>query len=168
MNVWAMERGLGRTAFYLLLGALLLGLQTGCERAPSVSFEDSGRIKASFRVEVADTASKRRWGLMYRKDLGTDEGMLFVFPDERDQSFWMKDTPLSLDIIFMDRRRRVVGIIRDTVPFSTRSVSVGVPSRYVLEVRAGLARGHGIVVGDVARFEGVQAGVSAGAGVRSP
>ena len=167
MNVRVLERGFRRTGRHMLFCALLFGFQTGCDRAPAVIFEDSGRIKASFRVELADTASKRRWGLMYRKELGTDEGMLFVFPDDRDQSFWMKDTPLSLDIIFMDRRRRVVGIIHDTVPFSTRSVSVGVPSRYVLEVRAGLARGHGIAVGDVARFEGVQAAVS-DAGVRSP
>lgn len=92
---------------------------------------------------------------MYRNELGKDEGMLFLFPDERDQSFWMKNTPLSLDIIFMDTRGRVVGIVRDTIPFSTRAVSVGVPSRYVLEVRAGLARRNGIVVGDTARFKRV-------------
>lgn len=168
MNAWVLERGFLRAGRLLLFCALLAGFQSGCDRAPAVVFEDSGGVKASFRVELAETAAKRRWGLMYRKDLGTDEGMLFVFPDERDQSFWMKDTPLSLDIIFMDRRRRVVGIIRDTVPFSTRSVSVGVPSRYVLEVRAGLALRHGIAVGDVARFEGVRAGASGGGGVRSP
>ena len=118
-------------------------------------FEGSEGIKATFRVEVADTAEERRWGLMYRNELGTDEGMLFVFPDERVQSFWMKNTPLSLDIIFMDRRRRVVGIIHDTVPFSTRSVSVRVPSQYALEVRAGMARGNGIAVGDLVRFKRV-------------
>lgn len=150
-----MERAPLRTGVCALFCALLLATHAGCDRTPSVVFEGAGGTKASFRVEVADTARKRGWGLMYRNELGTDEGMLFVFPDERDQSFWMKNTPLSLDIIFMDARRRVVGIIHDTVPFSTRSVSVGVPSRYVLEVRAGLARRNGIVVGDTARFERV-------------
>jgi len=140
----------------LLVGAFLLAAQAGCNSSPRVVFEGPGGIKAGFRVEVADTAEKRRLGLMYRNDLRTDEGMLFVFPKERNQSFWMKNTPLSLDIIFMDARRRVVGIIHDTVPFSTRSVSVGVPSQYVLEVRAGLARRNRIVAGDVARFEGVR------------
>ena len=137
----------------MLVGALLLAAQPGCNSSPRVVFEGPGGVKARFRVEVADTAEKRRWGLMYRTELGADEGMLFVFPQERNQSFWMKNTPLSLDVIFMDRRRRVVGIVHDTVPFSTRSVSVGVPSLYVLEVRAGLARGKGIAAGDVARFE---------------
>lgn len=132
---------------------LLLCLQAACDRTPAVIFEGAGGVKATFSVEVADTPEKRRWGLMYRQELGDDEGMLFVFPDERDQSFWMKNTPLSLDMIFMDGRRRVVGIIHDTVPFSTRSVSVGVASRYVLEVRAGVARRNRIAVGDVARFE---------------
>ena len=80
--------------------------------------------------------------------------MLFVFPDEQEHSFWMKDTPLSLDIIFMNRGREVVGILHDTVPFSTRPLTVGVPSRYVLEVRGGVARRKGIAVGDSARFSG--------------
>lgn len=145
-----------RTRLFLSLGcAFLLWVQAACHNEPLVVFEGSGETRASFRVEVADTAQKRRWGLMYRNELGTDEGMLFVFPDERDQSFWMKNTPLSLDIIFMDTRGRVVGIVHDTVPFSTRSVSVGVPSRYVLEVRAGLARRNGIAVGNTARFKRV-------------
>lgn len=150
-----MERRFRRTAARVLLGALLLGAQAACDTRPSVVFEGAGGFKAGFRVEVADTAEKRRWGLMYRSELGDDEGMLFVFPGEEDQSFWMKNTPLSLDIVFMDRGRRVVGIVHGTVPFSTRPVSVGVPSRYVLEVRAGLARRNRIAVGDVARFEGV-------------
>ncbi len=150
-----MERLFGRTSARALVCALLLGAQAGCDNAPSVVFEGAEGIKAGFRVEVADTVEKRRWGLMYRSELGADEGMLFVFPDEKARSFWMKNTPLSLDMIFMDRRRRVVGIIHDAVPFSTRSVGVGLPSRYVLEVRAGLARRKGIVEGDVARFERV-------------
>lgn len=150
-----MERRFRAMGVYAVLCVLLLGAQGGCDNAPSVTFEGSGSIRASFRVEVAETAEERRWGLMYRNELGADEGMLFVFPDERNHSFWMKNTPLSLDIIFMDRHRRVVGIIHGTVPFSTRSVGVGVPSRYALEVRAGLARRNGIVEGDVARFEGV-------------
>lgn len=147
-----MERASFRTSARALFCALLLATHAGCDRTPSVVFEDAGGTKASFRVEVADTPGKRSWGLMYRNEMGMDEGMLFVFPDEHDQSFWMKNTPLSLDIIFMDARGRVVGVIHDTVPFSTRSVSVGVPSRYVLEVRAGLARRNGIAVGDTARF----------------
>ncbi len=155
MNGRVFERRLRRMSVRTLFCAFLLATLAGCDRTPAVVFEDAGGTKAGFRVEVADTAEKRRWGLMYRNELGTDEGMLFVFPDDGDQSFWMKNTPLSLDIIFMDARGRVVGIVHDTVPFSTRSVSIGVPSRYALEVRAGLARRNGIAVGDTARFERV-------------
>ena len=145
-----------RVRRFLLLGCvLLLCGQAACGGAPLVVFEGPEGTKATFRVEVADTAEERRWGLMYRSELEADRGMLFVFPDEKAHSFWMKNTPLSLDIIFMDRRRRVVGIIHDTIPFSNRSVGVAIPSQYVLEVRAGLARRKGIVEGDVARFERV-------------
>ena len=154
-NGCVMERLFGRRSAWLLPCAFLLAAQAACNQGPAVVFEGSEGIKATFRVEVADTAEERRWGLMYRSELEADEGMLFVFPDEKVHSFWMKNTPLSLDIIFMDRRRRVVGIIHDTVPFSTRSVSVGIPSQYALEVRAGLARRKGVVEGDVARFERV-------------
>ena len=143
---------MGMRRFFLLGCVLLLCGQAACNGAPTVSIEGPKGNKATFQVEVADTAEKRRWGLMYRTELGTEEGMLFVFPKEKQQSFWMKNTPLSLDIIFIDRERRVVGIVHDTVPFSTRAVGVGVPSQYVLEVRAGLARRKGIAVGDVARF----------------
>ena len=147
-----MERLFGRVNAWTLLCALLLAAQTACDQGPAVVFEGPEGNKATFRVEVADTAEKRRWGLMYRTEMGTEEGMLFLFPKEEQQSFWMKNTPLSLDIIFMDRGRRVVGIVHDTVPFSTRSVGVTVPSQYALEVRAGVARRKGIAVGDVARF----------------
>jgi len=150
-----MERRFGWASLLVAFCTLLVGAQGGCARAPSVSFGGSGEIHSSFRVDVADTFEKRRWGLMYRHDLGTDEGMLFVFPDEKNHLFWMKNTLLSLDIIFMDRRRRVVGIVRNTVPFSTRSVGVGAPSKFVLEIRGGLARLHGVAVNDVARFEGI-------------
>lgn len=156
MNGWVMERRFRLMGARALLCALFLGTQAACDNAPAVVFEGPGGVKARFRVEVADTAEKRRRGLMYRTELGTDEGMLFAFPEERDHAFWMKNTPLSLDLIFMDRRRRVVGVIHDTVPFSTRSVRVGVPSLYVLEVRAGVARRDRVVAGDVARFERVR------------
>ncbi len=151
-----MERRPRRRGAAALACALLLGAQAACRHAPSVVFEGPDGTRVRFRVEVADTAEKRRWGLMYRRHLEADQGMLFVFPEEKVQSFWMKNTPLSLDIIFMDRSRRVVGIVRDTVPFSTRSVGVAAPSRYVLEVRAGLARRHGIAVGAAARFRRVR------------
>lgn len=107
------------------------------------------------RVEVADTPAKRQLGLQYRARLDEERGMLFIFPAEGPQSFWMKNTPISLDLIFIGADHRVVGIIPEAVPFSTESLSVAAPSRFVLEIRGGLARRKGIRVGDPVRFQGI-------------
>lgn len=104
---------------------------------------------------MADTPARRTLGLQYRDKLGDNQGMLFLFPDEKVQTFWMKNTPLSLDLIFISSHQRVVGIVHEAVPFSTASLSVLVPSQFVLEVRGGLARRKIIEVGDAVRFEGI-------------
>lgn len=107
------------------------------------------------RVEVADTPAKRSLGLQYRNELGEDQGMLFLFPSEGAQSFWMKNTPLPLDMIFIGSDLKIVGIIRQAVPFSTTSLTVPAPSQFVLEIKGGLSRRKGIEVGDSIRFEGI-------------
>jgi uncharacterized membrane protein (UPF0127 family) len=91
---------------------------------------------------------------MFREKLGTDEGMLFVFQESTDHSFWMKNTLLPLDMIFIDERREVAGVVERATPLSTEPRSVGRPSRFVLEVNGGFAAAHGVRVGDLVRFEG--------------
>ena len=81
--------------------------------------------------------------------------MLFLFPAPSVQTFWMKNTPLSLDLVFIGSHQRIVGIIHEAIPFSTSTLAVSAPSQYVLEVRGGLARRWGIGAGDAVRFEGV-------------
>lgn len=103
-------------------------------------------------VEVANTPETRTRGLMYRKDLAANAGMLFVFPEPDLLQFWMKNTPLSLDMIFFDRDRRIVGIVERATPFSTRPLGPGVAAQYVLEVHGGFAQAHGISVGQRAQF----------------
>jgi uncharacterized membrane protein (UPF0127 family) len=111
--------------------------------------------KATFEVEIADTPAKRALGLKYRRDLRLDQGMLFIFPEERVLVFWMKDTPLPLDMIFIDRNRTIVGIVRETQPFSTQGRSVPTPSSYVLEVRGGQSSALKLAVGDTVSFQSV-------------
>ncbi|NIO10648.1 MAG: hypothetical protein GTO40_22640 [Deltaproteobacteria bacterium] len=94
-------------------------------------------------------------GLQYRQELAEDHGMLFLFDTDRDQVFWMKNTPISLDLIFISSGKEIVGIVHSAVPYSTRSLSVGHPSRYVLEINGGLASKHGLKAGDTVRFENV-------------
>ena len=93
-------------------------------------------------------------GLQYRHELADDHGMIFLFTGESPQTFWMKNTPIPLDMIFIDRQRKIVGIVADTVPFSLDSRSVGIPSQYVLEIKGGQAKRLGIQPGDAVRFEG--------------
>jgi uncharacterized membrane protein (UPF0127 family) len=98
-------------------------------------------------VEIADTDSSRARGLMERTELPSDSGMLFLFEEERPQSFWMANTPLALDIIFADADRRIVSMTKYTTPYSQEQVTSGVPAQYVLEVPAGYADRIGIIEG---------------------
>lgn len=95
-------------------------------------------------VEIADTPSLRNKGLMFREDLTQGQGMLFIFPDEAIRSFWMKNTPLSLDILFFDADGQFLGAQYSTTPFSTKSLQSPAPAQYALEVLAGEAKRLGI------------------------
>ena len=141
-------------ASVLLLAFVLMGLLSSCEAQPTVTITTRSGRSVVFQVEVADTAAKRSLGLQYRKELGSDRGMIFVFPEEAQQSFWMKNTPIALDMIFINAERRIVGIVAQTQPFSLESRSVPAPSRFVLEINGGLAKQLGIGAGDSVRFDG--------------
>jgi len=106
-------------------------------------------------VEVADTPDRRSLGLMYRKELAAEVGMLFVFDAPEHLTFWMKNTVLPLDMIFIGEDRHVLGIVKNTVPFTTTPRGVDGESRYVLEVNAGFSDRHGVAGGDSVSFEGV-------------
>ena len=81
--------------------------------------------------------------------------MLFVYPAEGRHTFWMKNTYISLDMIFIGSNQRVVELVTDTPPLSTRHLGGRFPSQYVLEVAAGFVRRHGIHLGCPVRFEGL-------------
>ena len=106
-------------------------------------------------LEVAATAAERARGLMYRRRLAADAGMLFLFPDAQLRTFWMRDTYLSLDILFIGPQRRVVGLVVAAEPLSEAPRGVGVPSKYVIEVTAGFAAAHGIGVGTPVSWTGL-------------
>ncbi len=107
------------------------------------------------QVEVADTPSARSFGLMYRRELAADAGMFFLFDDMQDRNFWMKNTVLPLDMIFIDDALEIVGIVHDAVPFTTTARGVGRPSRYVLEVNAGFSAQHGVQPGTRIEVRGI-------------
>jgi uncharacterized protein len=102
----------------------------------------------AFKVELAASAEAQARGLMFRTELGDNEGMLFPSAVPEMRSFWMKNTPLSLDIIFVGADGRVLNIAANTVPYSLDSVTSKGPASAVLELRAGRSAELGIVPGD--------------------
>ena len=117
-------------------------------RTPSVKIVDDNGTKASFSVEVADSEEERRRGLMFRESLPLDEGMIFVFPKEEEHFFWMKDTLISLDIIFINSEGDIVGIVENASPEDKKLLDVGQNSLYVLEINAGLVKKYDINIKD--------------------
>jgi len=101
-----------------------------------------------FNVEIARTTEERERGLMFRKDLPDGQGMLFDFSPQQDVSMWMKNTYISLDMIFIQADGRILRIAENTKPLSERIISSGGPVRAVLEVVAGTSRKDGIAAGD--------------------
>jgi uncharacterized protein len=101
-----------------------------------------------FAVEIADNDAERAKGLMYRKELPEGRGMLFDFHHEQEVSFWMQNTYIPLDMIFIRGDGRILRIAENTEPLSTRLIPSGGPVRAVLEVIGGTARKLGIGQGD--------------------
>lgn len=118
------------------------------EPGPEVVFRPSGRPEARVTVEVMRTPRQIQRGLMYRAHLAPDAGMLFVFPRAGQRRFWMKNTLIALDIVFVDADLKVAGVVADAAPETTVTRSLpGVEARYVVEVNAGWARAHGVEAG---------------------
>ncbi len=147
-------RAFHRLAVLLLLLTLSTAV-AACADEPRVALNaPDGSSRAVVKVEVANTPSSRELGLMYRKHLDEDAGMIFVFPKAQPESFWMKNTILPLDMIFADEHGKVLGIVENAEPFSERSLSVDGDSLYVLEVNGGFSQRHHIKAGDQMKFLG--------------
>lgn len=105
------------------------------------------RPAVAFRVELATTPAERSRGLMFRREVPADTGMLFDMGEESVHSFWMRNTLASLDMLFLDRSLRVVGVLPNVPTQNDLPRAVGAPSWYVLELAAGTAGKQGIRVG---------------------
>lgn len=137
-------------ALFVVLLALL-----GCARGPCVSIVGAdGKPRATVAVEVANTGAQREVGLMYRRHLDDDAGMIFVFPDAARRNFWMHNTEIPLDMIFADANGTVTGIVANAEPFSDKLLGVDSDSAYVLEVNGGFCAKNSIKPGDRLDFSG--------------
>ena len=115
---------------------------------PLVAVTSRGEVP--FRIEIADEPGERAMGLMFREDLADDQGMLFVFEQTQPAGFWMKNTPLPLDLLFISSDGTVRDILQG-VPFSEAVIAAEEPVRFVLELKAGTAAKAGVSVGDKLR-----------------
>lgn len=154
----------------LFMGALLFLAAIGCREAPknslktdAVSFTKEGTLSlysaqsdsllARLDIEIAESEYETQTGLMYRKSMEDRQGMLFIFPKEERHSFYMKNTLIPLDILFIRGDRSIANIARNAQPFDESGIPSAGPVRYVLEVNAGLSDRWGLKEGDRVEFE---------------
>ena len=109
---------------------------------------ESDAQRHAFKTELAQSAESQSRGLMFRTELADNEAMLFPSDTLEPRGFWMKNTPLSLDIIFIGTDNRILNIAANTVPYSTKSVFSDGPTAAVFEIRGGLAAKLGITEGN--------------------
>jgi len=131
----------------VLLVALSIGGEAAAESLEFVTATGAHR----FEIEMARTEREREVGLMYRRSMPRDHGMLFMFPSEQPVSMWMKNTYIPLDMVFVSRKGRVTNLARNAVPMSETIIPSGPPAFAVIELNAGAARAIGLDVGDQVR-----------------
>jgi uncharacterized membrane protein (UPF0127 family) len=119
----------------------------GAQAQQYVVLEPVGAEAVRVRIEVAQSPAERQRGLMYRKQLDPDAGMLFVFDRPQHIVFWMHNTLLPLDMLFITRDWKVLGVVENATPQTDSPREVPGESLYVLEVNAGFSRQHGITQG---------------------
>jgi uncharacterized membrane protein (UPF0127 family) len=131
----------------------VLADEAGAEAGARVEQLDIATASGShpFFVEVMRTEAERERGLMFRRSLPEDRGMLFDFETERLVQMWMKNTYIPLDMIFISRSGKVVGLAENTEALSERIISSGAPAAGVIEVNAGVAARIGLKIGDRVR-----------------
>jgi len=110
-------------------------------------------IITQLNIEFAESEYETQTGLMYRRRMENTEAMLFIFPDVAMHSFYMKNTEIPLDIIFIDEKMNIVSFQENAEPFNENGLSSRVPVKYVLEVNAGLVKEWSLAIGDQIAFE---------------
>jgi uncharacterized protein len=160
----------GASAFVALLLVYFVGKNLQSEKLVSadqsgiqprtrsaVAFQNQGQLRFldkndnllySANIEIADDEAKRTQGLMYRDTMAENEAMLFIFPDEAERSFWMKNTIMPLDIIYANQEKQIITVQKNAVPYSEASIPSNGSAQYVVEVNAGFCDRHAIEPGD--------------------
>ncbi len=159
-----MKRNFFKIATITTLGVFCLSISSCKDEKKTVkpvviNFKKEGEltiIKASndsiiksIDIEIADDAYQTQTGMMYRDSMEDTQGMLFVFPDAQYHSFYMKNTRISLDIIYISTDKKIVSIQKNAKPFDETSLPSDAPAQYVLEVNGRLSDAWNLEVGDL-------------------
>ncbi len=119
------------------------------------AFINSKNKKIYLKLSLAKSPKEQKQGLMNIKKLKPNNGMLFCFSKEDYRSFWMKNTYISLDIIFLDKNMKIIGFVENTTPLSHKSIHISKKSQYVLELNAGFIKKHNIKISDYLKLIGL-------------
>ncbi|MEW4924953.1 DUF192 domain-containing protein [Algibacter sp. 2305UL17-15] len=114
----------------------------------SIFKTETDALKAKLDIEIADTDFDIQTGLMYRNKMASNRGMLFVFDDETERFFYMKNTRIPLDLVYINANKSIVSFQKNAKPFDETSLPSKAPAKYVLEINAGLVDDLGLQVGD--------------------
>ncbi|MFS4456094.1 DUF192 domain-containing protein [Maribacter sp. 2304DJ31-5] len=123
------------------------------EGSLTIKKAETDSIVITLDIEIAQTDYETETGLMYRKGMETDQGMLFIFPDVAMHSFYMKNTEFPLDIIFIDDQQKIASFQENAEPFNEEGLSSKVPVKYVLEVNSGLVQKWSLAIGDTVEYK---------------
>jgi uncharacterized membrane protein (UPF0127 family) len=170
---------ISRLAQIAIVASLCVAAMTGCDSSPSekpIATDQKRSLGPQFvkegvlsiigvagdtirtiDIEIADTESERTIGLMHRRSMPDTQGMLFIFDEEEQRSFWMRNTLIGLDIIYIRANGEIESIAKYTVPMSERSVPSKGPATYVLEVIEGFCDRYNVKEGDKIAFSKAQA-----------
>lgn len=157
-----------RIKWYFLL-VLFLAIISSCKeeakkviQTETIAFTKEGTLQilkketdsvlVNLDIEIAETDYETQTGLMYRKGMEDNQGMLFIFPDVAMHSFYMKNTEFPLDIIYIDENLKITSFQENAQPFNENGLSSQVPIKYVLEINAGLSEKLILAVGDQVKF----------------
>lgn len=147
------------------------GTQETVDPEEAIPFDTEGELAilqdgdttVTLQIEIAETDSARTRGMMQRTGFPSEtSGMLFPFPEETPRGFWMANTPVALDLLFISADSQIVSISKYATPFSSETIQSGAPAQYVLETPAGFADSYGVVEGDRVRWRRTDGGSGTG------
>ncbi len=153
----------GMSLFYKLSVNRTLAIQENIQESVSqktvlkqgkvVFYDSANRKKIEILVEIAENEYHQSKGLMFREDMSENEGMLFTYEDELQRFFWMKNTTVPLDIIFVDATFQIIKIHKNTLPLSENVYPSGLPAKFAVEVRAGFSDRYQLETGNRVSWE---------------